>query len=347
MGATTRAISAHGSDQVHETARSRCAPPKGDYMLRFQRVPLLGIVVLSAMAGAMGSGCGDGISDPVSSISSAPASRTVSASAVAGTCESPTCNSGFGKFERTFAATLGRAQRVPATPNAGGTTTLSLNADNTELTYEIRVVGVPNITNSHFHNAAAGANGGVVRALTGAFDGDVWISAGTWSSTDADQPLTAALVAELLADNLYINIHTADYGSGEIRGQVVLGTDGLTATLDRSQRVPSIPVSGGTGTFTLSADQTSLAYDIRVVGVPNVTAAHFHNAAAGSNGGVVRALSGTIIDDVWISVGEWRADEIGQPLTAALVQQLLSRRIYVNVHTADYGSGEVRGQVLP
>ena len=154
-------------------------------------------------------------------------------------------------------------------------------------------------------------------------------------------------MAELLADNLYINIHTADYGSGEIRGQVVSGADGLTTTLDRSQRVPPIPVSGGTGTFTLSADRTSLAYDIRVVGVPNVTAAHFHNAAAGSNGGVVRALSGTVVDDVWISVGEWSADEIDQPLTEALVQELLARRIYVNVHTADYGSGEVRGQVLP
>jgi len=113
---------------------------------------------------------------------------------------------------------------------------------------------VPNITGSHFHNAAAGSNGGVARSLTGIVEGDVWVSAGTWTSAEADQPMMAELLVELLAGNLYINIHTEDYAPGEVRGQVVSATDGLSATLERAQSVPPIPLSGGTGKFVLSPD---------------------------------------------------------------------------------------------
>ncbi|MBT6628968.1 MAG: CHRD domain-containing protein, partial [Gemmatimonadetes bacterium] len=79
---------------------------------------------------------------------------------------------------------------------------------------------------------------------------------------------------------------------------------------------------------------------------PNVTAAHLHNAAAGSNGGVVRSLSGSIVDGAWVSAGVWTASDDTQPLTLDAVRLLVTRQIYINVHTADYGPGEVRGQVL-
>ena len=281
----------------------------------------------------------------MSSPAAEPAQRVISR-AVASTCDLPYCNPGFSRVAVAFSASLSRAQQVPSIFNAGGTATFSFNSDRTELTYEIRVQGIPNVAASHFHNAAAGANGGVVRALSGVMEGDEWVSAGTWSSSEADQPLSPDLVSEVDAGNIYVNIHTADYGAGEIRGQVVTGDAGLTATLDRSQEVPSIPVSGGIATFSLSADRTTLSYDIRVVGVPNVAAAHFHNAATGTNGGVVRGLVGSIEDGVWVSVGTWSADEAEQPFTADLMKELVALRLYVNIHTADYGPGEVRGQIL-
>ena len=81
--------------------------------------------------------------------------------------------------------------------------------------------------------------------------------------------------------------------------------------------------------------------------MPNVTAAHFHNDAAGANGGVARELQGSVVDGEWVSSGVWQADEVDQLLTPELVQDLLSRRIYANVHAADFAPGEVRGQVLP
>ena len=44
---------------------------------------------------------------------------------------------------------------------------------------------------------------------------------GTWSYTDAGQPLTDELAAALQAGRLYINIHSDLYPAGEIRGQLV------------------------------------------------------------------------------------------------------------------------------
>ncbi|MBT4613324.1 MAG: CHRD domain-containing protein [Gemmatimonadetes bacterium] len=300
---------------------------------------------LFAAVALIGVGCGEGSHDPVSSSSLIePAERRATSGAVAGTCETPHCRPGFTRTPLTLSATLGRDQSVPAIPNSGGTATFSLNADSTQLTYEIRVQGIPSVSSAHFHNAPAGSNGGVVRTLSGDIVDSEWVSSGVWSSDEADQPLTATLLSEVLAGNIYINVHTEDYGPGEVRGQIVSGDSGLTATLDRSQA--GNPVSGGTGTFTLSADRTSLTYEISVVGVPNVTAAHLHNAAAGSNGGVVRSLSGSIVDGAWVSAGVWTASDDTQPLTLDAVRLLVTRQIYINVHTADYGPGEVRGQVL-
>ena len=158
--------------------------------------------------------------------------------------------------------------------------------------------------------------------------------------------MTADLVAEIEAENIYVNIHTADYAGGEIRGQVLADGADFAATLERAQQNPPIPVSGGTGTFTLTFGPTQLAYEIRVEGIPGVANSHFHNAAAGSNGGVVRGITGEFDGDVWVSSGIWSAAEVGQPLTPALVNELLDGNLYVNIHTADYGGGEVRGQVL-
>lgn len=288
--------------------------------------------------------CSDSGRDPVSSTE--PAGKLVVSRPVASTCDTPSCRYGFAPAGVALRASLSRTQQVPAIPSSGGTATLSLNADSTQLAYEIRVAGIPSVTAAHFHNAPAGSNGGVVRALSGDIVDGEWVSSGTWSSDEAEQPLTAEALSELVAGNIYINVHTADYGSGEVRGQVLAEGDGFAATLDRGQQVPPIPVAGGTATVAVNADRTAASYTIRVAGVPSVAAAHFHNAGAGSNGGVVRGLIGEVVDGEWVSSGTWSSDDADQPLTEALLTELLSGRIYINVHTADYGSGEVRGQVL-
>jgi MYXO-CTERM domain-containing protein len=62
----------------------------------------------------------------------------------------------------------------------------------------------------HFHNAPVGVSGGVDLGIP-----SPWTSPYVGSAT-----LDAAQQTNLLAGDWYVNIHTSDFGGGEIRGQV-------------------------------------------------------------------------------------------------------------------------------
>jgi hypothetical protein len=74
-------------------------------------------------------------------------------------------------------------------------------------------------TGAHFHNAAPGVNGPVVRTIDSDTVGDAAFK-GTWKSTDSE-PLTPALIAELMAGNIYANVHSTDHPAGVMRAQLV------------------------------------------------------------------------------------------------------------------------------
>ena len=76
---------------------------------------------------------------------------------------------------------------------------------------------------AHFHNAGRGKNGAVVRDL--AFTGNN--AAGVWKSTDSTQALTNDLVVELLAGQIYVNVHSANFPGGELRGQVLANAQAI------------------------------------------------------------------------------------------------------------------------
>ena len=131
----------------------------------------------------------------------------------------------LGSSATAFSATLsGDQQSTAVTTSAAGSGTFSLNGAKTDLTFSVTATGITDFTAAHFHNAAAGADGGVVRGfetaeITDDGAGTITIT-GTWSSTD-DSALTEALVTELEAGNIYVNIHTTTNAAGEIRGQVI------------------------------------------------------------------------------------------------------------------------------
>ena len=235
------------------------------------------------------------------------------------------------------------AQEVPAVvTTATGTAAFSLNAAKTELTYDITVNGLSGaMTAAHIHNAAIGSNGSPVLTLT--FTNNH--ASGVWKSTDAT-PLTAALVTQLEAGALYVNVHTSLNTGGEIRGQIQLvlsGNKGYTAKLDGGQETPAVTTPAvGTAGFSLNAAKTELTYDITVTGLSGaMTAAHIHNAAIGSNGGPVLTLTFTNNH----ASGVWKSTD-ATPLTAALVTQLEAGALYVNVHTNLNAGGEIRGQII-
>ena len=122
--------------------------------------------------------------------------------------------------DTNFTAMLSGLNESP--PNASpatGSATMVLNNAQTELTYMLSFSGLTSAqTAAHFHNddlANPSPNGGVVRGI-----GVGSPISGVWKNTDA-QPLTPAMVVELFAGRIYINVHTSNFPAGEIRGNVI------------------------------------------------------------------------------------------------------------------------------
>jgi hypothetical protein len=125
----------------------------------------------------------------------------------------------YASTEVIFTANLDSEQEGGGFTEAGTGVGDFSYTDDGGLTYEIIVENLTGpITGSHIHNAAAGTSGGVVHALTFTEESaGVWVASGTWDSSNG---LTSALIDELKAGRLYVNIHTAAHASGEIRGQI-------------------------------------------------------------------------------------------------------------------------------
>ncbi len=139
----------------------------------------------------------------------------------------------------------------------------------------------------------------------------VSVESTTVSSLTPGAPAATDFIGEALAGNLYFNIHTSDFGAGEIRGQIDqlvsdTTTDGvrtitLTASLDAAQEPGPTSDSLATGEATVvivQAADGSISYstDLSVSGLATsnllpvavFSAIHIHNAPRGTNGPVVQ-----------------------------------------------------------
>jgi len=81
------------------------------------------------------------------------------------------------------------------------------------------------ITAAHLHLGSAGTNGNVVVDLGGGINGGGNVVGFNATAADLVGPLSGAAFLDLLnavaAGNVYINLHTAQYPDGEVRGQIV------------------------------------------------------------------------------------------------------------------------------
>jgi hypothetical protein len=188
------------------------------------------------------------------------------------------------------------------------------------------------ITGCHFHKAVRGVNGGVVQnLLTGIKNNRLYI---TLTAVQA-----AALLPAILKDSIYINVHTAANGGGEIRGQLrVERATHYTARMFGANEVPAVASPGvGLASFFLSQNNTKLEYKIVVNNLSGAIAnAHLHFGAAGRGGGVAYPLAFTATSNVLSGVVD---------VNAAFIDSLNAGNIYANIHTAANGGGEIRGQL--
>jgi len=120
----------------------------------------------------------------------------------------------------------------------------------------------------------------------------------------------------------------------------------LSGSLDVSQAITNGGLGAGegdgTGTITGNYDDVTNLLDYTVtwqdlIAPGEVTNMHFHVAPAGDPGGVDLA-----IPSPWISP----LSQSGVVLDDGQETNLLDGNWYVNVHTGNFGGGEIRGQVI-
>lgn len=135
--------------------------------------------------------------------------------------------------QRNFTAHLNGAEEVPPVDtSAQGQAKFQVSKDGSELSYKLIVANIDDVRMAHIHLAPAGENGSVVAWLypsgpppvliPGRTDGV--LAEGTLTQDDLVGPLAGASLSDLLDDmaagNAYVNVHTVEFGSGEVRGQI-------------------------------------------------------------------------------------------------------------------------------
>ncbi|GBC70797.1 hypothetical protein HRbin02_00568 [Candidatus Calditenuaceae archaeon HR02] len=134
----------------------------------------------------------------------------------------------------------------------------------------------------------------------------------------------------------------------------------FTATLSGFNEVPSV-VSGGHGwaTVRISEDEKSISYELVYFGLADVSMAHIHIGKDGHVGGVAVWLCGgpkpACPSTHGRVTGTLTASDVqaiaGQGLSAgdldSVIKAIRAGAAYVNVHTAKFPAGEIRGQLTP
>ena len=121
----------------------------------------------------------------------------------------------------------------PVDTQAQGQVILNFSKDGSQLHVKLNVANIENVIGAHLHKAPEGANGPIVLGFIGTaaspfisnpitkngtlFEGD-------FSAADLETELAGKaledLKAEILAGNIYVNVHTVQNRPGEIRGQL-------------------------------------------------------------------------------------------------------------------------------
>ena len=235
---------------------------------------------------------------------------------------------------------VAKQHRIPLTaslsgPSSPGAGTAIFALEGNVLSFNIRYSDLTSVANNaHIHGPASSSQSAgvlidLVPSHVGAFSTN-GVFTGSLLVSDAHRAL-------ILAGKTYVNIHTVNFGGGEIRGQIAPVAMQLTLSSMAN------PAASGFGTLTLVHTQLTMNITYRGLSGP-ATMAHIHGPAAqgsdadvlvdlfpvsGGGYGVNGSLSGTVA------------------LTPTQLGYMIDGLTYINFHTTAHPGGELRGQVLP
>lgn len=178
-----------------------------------------------------------------------------------------------------FTTVLSGANEVPAVTTSGsGRAEVTLDTTTNTYTAFVQVAGLSGtLAASHIHEAAAGSNGPVVQNLGGL---SAYVAAANGFYAGKFTGTYGGRLAELLAGRAYVNVHSVNFPSGELRGQLILVPETREHVLNFSSRGLINPANGQAGTlfggFVLAGERTitvrALGASLRPLGVTNALA---------------------------------------------------------------------------
>ena len=263
-----------------------------------------------------------------------------------------------GKVTR-LAATLSGANEVPGPGDPDGRGKAVVRLSGTTACYLLEWSGIGAPTAAHIHQGGAGVAGPVVVLFFQPGTNAASLP-GTLSSVAGCVDVDPALAGRIAASprDWYVNIHTADFAAGAIRGQLHrsrhLALDlprQLVAGLHGANEVPGPGDPDGRGLALVRTGRSRVCFALGWSGLAPPIFAHIHAGPAGVAGPVV-----VLFFDVPELAG---APTATLPATVAAAagcvgdqDPALLRNIrrhladyYANIHTLEVVPGAIRGQL--
>jgi hypothetical protein len=258
-------------------------------------------------------------------------------------------------FGQTLGAVLTGSQEVPPTSTPGfGNATVTFDSTRANITTTITVanLGAP-INNFHIHEGAAGVAGPVVVNLIGL--GGVFAN-GTMTVTT---PIAADVAQRMLQNpgNFYVNVHTTQFPSGAIRGQLAYNSGGSVVYAAELRGANEVPANASTafGGALVSLDlvNNNIAWEVNSSGIVSPSLSHIHRGASTVSGPVIINFA-TAADQIVggrtkgsTTIAAQQTANLQPSDLTALGTASTAIGYYVNLHSTAFPGGEIRGALVP
>jgi hypothetical protein len=240
--------------------------------------------------------------------------------------------------ELPFSADLTGAAEKPTAVSSPGSGFVESSLAGDTLSFVLTYRGMTSaITAAHIHGPSVSANTAGILFDLAPYHRGSYSTQGVFSGSVT---LTPAQIAALINGDLYMNLHTAVNPSGEIRGQ--LAPMVFKVSMSGANEVPPIVTPAtGFGYVGLVGKQVSIGLHYRDL-AGNISASHYHGPADTTMGGAP-----VLVGIAFTGGNTWGFLFDAVTLSDANRAHFSDYLIYVNIHTAVNGGGEIRGQIAP